>query len=424
MAGRSWFLLLSAAFVASMRLLSAQSAVDAAFKQFWDARSPQEAATEGSAVVKSGVAFDDAFARLKKGRAYGADAPRGVVRLSHRTAAAQFQYTLDVPQTYDPARTYQVRVQLHGGVGRPDATPRGNGSIGALAGAEQIYVLPTAWADAPWWDESQVDNLRVILDGVKRTYNIDENRVVMSGVSDGGTGAYYFAMRDTTPFASFLSLNGYMMVLANTSLVREPLFPHNLLNKPFFVVNGGRDPLYPTSIIEPVIRHLQRDGVAIDYHPQPTGVHNTAWWPDVKETFEAFVRRHPRDPLPSKVTWEAEEGASANRAHWLVIDKVVAPRAQTPPSDANEFSRLAKAGRVDLVREGNTVRATTRGVAEFTLLASPDAFNFAQPITVVADGRTVFNRRADASVATLMKWAALDNDRTMLFGAEIHVRLR
>jgi hypothetical protein len=75
------------------------------------------------------------------------------------------------------------------------------------------------------------------------------------------------------------------------------------------------------------------------------------------------------------------------------------------------------------VREGNTVRATTRGVAEFTVLASPDAFDFAQPITVVANGRTVFSGRVETSVATLMKWAALDNDRTMLFGAEIHVRL-
>jgi cephalosporin-C deacetylase-like acetyl esterase len=40
---------------------------------------------------------------------------------------------------------------------------------------------------------------------IKRTYNVDENRVVVAGVSDGGTGAYYVAMRDTTPYASFPS---------------------------------------------------------------------------------------------------------------------------------------------------------------------------------------------------------------------------
>jgi hypothetical protein len=29
-----------------------------------------------------------------------------------------------------------------------------------------------------------------------------------------GTSAYYVAMRDTTPYASFLPLNGYIMILA------------------------------------------------------------------------------------------------------------------------------------------------------------------------------------------------------------------
>jgi hypothetical protein len=44
-------------------------------------------------------------------------------------------------------------------------------------------------------------------------------------------------------------------------------------------------------------------------------------------------------------------------------------------------------------------------------------------VKVVADGRTVFDGRVTKNLATLMKWAAHDNDRTMLFGAEIDVRL-
>ena len=152
---------------------------------------------------------------------------------------------------------------------------RGDGSIGSLAGSgdrAEIYVLPTSWAEAPWWGDRQLGNLSAILDAVKRTYNVDENRVVVSGVSDGGTGAYYVAMRDTTPFASFLPLNGFMMILANPSLgLGEELFPQNLLNKPFFVVNGGRDPLYPTSTVEPYVRHLQKGGVQVEYQPQPNG---------------------------------------------------------------------------------------------------------------------------------------------------------
>jgi poly(3-hydroxybutyrate) depolymerase len=511
-------LLVGLALVAATRFVSAQSAIDAAFKRFWDAQNPSEAAAAGPAVVKSGVTFDAALARLKQGRAYSADSPRGVVRRTNKTAAAEFPYTLDVPETYDPANKYQVRVQLHGGVGRPEGTVRGNGSIGALAGVEQIYVLPNAWADAMWWEDLQISNVRAILDSLKRAYNVDENRVVMSGVSDGGTGAYYYAMRDPTPFASFLPLNGFVMILSNPANgITAQLFPNTLLNRPFFVVNGGKDPLYPTAIVEPYVRHLQKGGVTLEYDPQPDAAHNTAWWPQVKDTFEAFARNHPRDPYPSRLTWEAADDSPARRLHWLVIDRIAkSQRARPPLDDLNDFStgtesnvgvrvngmrivsvipgsnaekigfkqgdtvvsvngrslptqldlldflgiyhtgekltfvvsrdnkpvelsgeyaprpmtkvvplfpRFAPSGRVDLVREGNVVRATTRGVAEFTVLASPDAFDFSQPITVVADGRTVFNGRVQKDLGTLLKWAAADNDRTMLFGAEIHVKV-
>src|SRR5438876_161104 len=83
---------------------------------------------------------------------------------------------------------------FHGGVGgRTNGEPRGNGEA-PLPGAEQIYVVPYSWADSPWWSDGQVRNLGAILDTVKRNYNVDENRVVISGVSDGGTGAYYIGM--------------------------------------------------------------------------------------------------------------------------------------------------------------------------------------------------------------------------------------
>ncbi len=82
-----------------------------------------------------------------------------------------------------------------------------------------------SWNDAPWWSDDQILNLNAIVDSLKRTYNVDENRVVLSGVSDGATGAYYIAMRDTTPFASFLPLNGFFMVLADDSIDDSRIFP-------------------------------------------------------------------------------------------------------------------------------------------------------------------------------------------------------
>jgi hypothetical protein len=493
-------------------------AVDAAFTRFFDAHTAAEISGATAQIVASGVGFDEAFIRLERGRMYSASAPRGVIQASYRDDTVEYFYTLLVPDTYTPTRHWQVRVQLHGGVGRipESAAPRG-APTGRLDGAEQIVVLPYAWRDAPWWSGRQEQNLLMILDLVKRTYNVDENRVALSGVSDGGTGAYYMAMRQTTPFASVLPLNGFFMVLKNEMAASEgDLFPNNLRNKPLFVVNGGRDPLYPTSTVDPFIDHLSKGGVDLVYKPQPNAAHDTSWWPEVKGTFEQFVTAHPRRPLPDTLTWST--GAVPARAHWLVIDRLrpagsddaaladVNQRSSTPTvdfgirasgtrvnrviagSNAQQFgvrsgdevtsinnqpagpdTELAEvlrgfpegrpllltvqragrsvrltgryaptvlageaesmfpptqdSGRVDLVRTGNRVEAKTRGVATFTLLVSPRQFDLDRPITVVVNGRTVVERTVRRDLSTLLKWAARDNDRTMLFGAELVVDL-
>src|SRR5262249_27661950 len=88
------------------------------------------------------------------------------------------------------------------------------------------------------------------------------------------------------------------------------------------------------------------------------------------------------------------------------------------------FSRKKPSGRIDVVRNGNTIEATTRGVAGFTLLLSSERFDFAKDIKVVANGRVVFNGRVKPSVETLMKWAGRDNDRTMLYAAELNLSVR
>jgi molybdopterin-dependent oxidoreductase alpha subunit len=431
-------------FLAGGPVLAASPDVDAAFQKFWEAHNPQDAGKTIQDIVRSGATFPDALARLRRGRTYLPTGKRGMLQLQRRSVSGDFYYDVVVPENYDAARKYQLRVQLHGGVMmRETSEPRGRGGRrgrggGPLEGAEQIYVLPGAWRDAPWWGRAQIENLDAILDSVKRTYNVDENRVALSGISDGATGLYYVAMRDTTPYASFLPLNGFLMVLANEQLsIDAELFPTNLLNKPFFIVNGGQDPLYPIRTVQPYVDHLRDSGVTVEYHPRPEAGHNTAWWPEVKEPFETFVRNHRRDPLPATMTWEAADRDLPSRAHWLVIDRLRSSSSEASlRPDLNEFSgpgfnhgkelfrRGRPSGRVDIARRGNAVDVRTKGVAELTLLLSPDAFDFSQPIVVTANGRVVSDARVEPSVATLLKWAARDNDRTMLFGAELHVSVK
>ena len=99
------------------RVSAASPASDAALARVLTAENPGAAAKAADGAVKAGVTFDEAYAALRKGRSYKADAPKGIVKASHTLGDLTFNYQLEVPDSYDPAKAYQLRIQLHGGVG-------------------------------------------------------------------------------------------------------------------------------------------------------------------------------------------------------------------------------------------------------------------------------------------------------------------
>src|SRR5438876_7677244 len=112
-------LLLLAGCDRTLRAAPDAGAVDKAFARFWNAPDTTAAAKAVKDVVDAGVSFDDARTRLKRGRAYSKSVPLGLNQLKHRTSdGLEHNYTIVIPQNYDPSRKYQVRVQLHGGVSR------------------------------------------------------------------------------------------------------------------------------------------------------------------------------------------------------------------------------------------------------------------------------------------------------------------
>ena len=84
---------------------------------------------------------------------------------------------------------------------------------------------------------------------------------------------------------------------------------------------------------------------------------------------------------------------------------------------------ISPSGRVDAVRRGNDFDVRTRGVQTLTLLISPDVVDAGKPIRVTVNGKQVHDAIVKKDVAALVKWAARDHDRTMLYGAELHIRV-
>lgn len=390
-----------------------------------------------SLAAQSGPAesFDEALKRLKLGRAYDRQ-PTGRVTLPSTDRGMALENILEVPADYNPARSWPLRVALHGGVGREapgpgDPAPRPLAN--RIPGTGELVLHPRAWAGSEWWTAGQVDNITRLLDRVKRQYNIDESRIYVTGISDGGTGVYFLAMRAATPWAACLPLNGHPSVLANPDVGADgQLYAGNLVNCPLHVVNGGRDPLYPAASVEPFIEMFRRGGIPVSFQVYPEAGHDVSWWPQERPRYEAFVAAHPRLAHPERITWETERTDRYNRFRWVVVEQLGARSSDTALADVNRFTRSPgregalydrsrPSGRVDAVRRGNAFEVQTRGVRRFLLLLSPDVIDFGKPVRVSVNGRVVHDAAVKRDTATLLKWAARDNDRTMLYGAELPV---
>jgi hypothetical protein len=138
---------------------------------------------------------------------------------------------------------------------------------------------------------------------VKREYNVDESRTYITGISDGGTGVYFFAMRVASPWAACMPLNGHPLVIANPDTGADgQLYVGNLVNCPLHAVNGGKDPLYPAASVEPLIAMFKKANVFVDWDVYPDAGHDVSWWPQERPKYEAYLAKHPRVAHPASVS--------------------------------------------------------------------------------------------------------------------------
>jgi predicted esterase len=399
--------------VAVSRGAVAQGALlDRALAELWDSEDVRSREKAAESVGRLGADFDTLFQRLEAGPRYSKEVETGLIEESRKgTNGLRHEYVFLVPEDYDPAKKYRVAVYLHGGVNRTDAWRKGEPwwrRFDRSYGPDQISVFPSSWRGSLWWQWSQIENLEAILNRIKREYNVDENRVYLFGVSDGGTGAYYHAGKAPTPWAAILPFIGHPGVLENPATgVDGELFVENLSNRPFLVVNGEKDELYPVARVKPYLDAFQKAGVEIVFRPQPGG-HNTRWWNGEQPEIEAFLSSHPRNPLPDRVVWETERTDRFARIHWLVLE---------------DLEPGAPSGKVALRRKDNRIEVDSRGVARFRLLLSPRQFDLDQPIEVVTNGVDCHRGKVERSASTLLRWAARDFDRTMLFAAELSIEV-
>ena len=271
---------------------------------------------------------------------------------------------------------------------------------------------------------------------MRATWNIDGDRVVMYGSSDGGAALFFQAMRTPVRWAGYCG-----HVAPPDRLVRADFRPDgqmhvsNLKGQRFHLGYGEKDKKVPLRYLEKYMALFEEAGTQIDWYVLPGQGHSLRLPAEKENELGNFLFRTVRESSPSKLSWATERTDRYARRQWLVIDELEAaershkvdesellPRWGTRVQMHGKTSPRLPWGRVEAERTGNHIRVSTRRVVEFRVLLSADDFDFEQPIVIEVDGRERFNQLVEPSVTCLLEWAAIDDDRTRLYAAEVSLR--
>jgi len=163
----------------------------------------------------------------------------GIVH-DHNEPGSRAGFSVYVPEYYTPDRTWPLVMALHGGSGNGRAFLWSWLADARSFGA--VLVSPTATGNtlALMGDDADTPNLARILEFVRGRYNIDPTKLLLTGISDGGTFCYVAGLEHGSPFT-------HLAPIAATfhPLMAEMADAERLQRLPVFLVHGRLDWMFP-----------------------------------------------------------------------------------------------------------------------------------------------------------------------------------
>jgi len=238
---------------------------------------------------------------------------------------AQQQYALYVPKNFDATRRYPLLVSLHSedsthrlnlvqilvepgrfGLSGPDA-----GRFPPLRDTDFIVACPLARGSMGYQGIPEQDVYDMVAD-VERRFPVDPDRVYLTGISAGGSGALWLAMTHPDVWAG-------VAALCPDAIPGAGELAPNLLDLPLRLLHGELDPIVPVASSRTWQRRLWDVGVPAGYQEYPAVRHNVwdiAYRPGGVLDWFVSLRRNPYPERVRLVT----RSYRYSSAYWMRID--------------------------------------------------------------------------------------------------------
>jgi phospholipase/carboxylesterase len=184
----------------------------------------------------------------------------GVMHVGREAPGERGGLSLYVPEYYSPDRAWPLVVALHGGAGSGRSflwtwlrDARAHGAI---------LVAPTAIGDtwALTGPDPDTPNLARIVEAVRARWSIDAKRLLLTGMSDGGTFAYVAGLEPASPFTHLAPISAAFHPMLAAMADGE-----RLRGLPIHLAHGALDWMFPVELAREARDALEAAGADVTY---------------------------------------------------------------------------------------------------------------------------------------------------------------
>jgi dienelactone hydrolase len=394
---------------------------DRFIKKLMDKQRKLEAQSISSKLGLKNVSAEEAYRMIKTYNQFP-QLPRDFMSLSFKiNDSLQSPYLVCLPKQYDPHKSYPLLFSLHGGVlnttGFPeymDSTDTGGWNRFYTKYAQQndvIMVYPNANKYYNWMSPDQgFFMVPGILKAIKQIVNVDDNRVFITGHSNGATGSFSYLMKQPAPFAAFYGFNTRPRVATGGTYIR------NILNRSFFNVSTDEDYYFPPDANDSLTVLMKKIGADYQDHRYNGFPH---WFPAFNDSEAAHqllfadLLKRARNPFRPELYWECDD-VNYGRCDWLSItqlDTAAKPAEwQTQLNfdikkwkyfDAQDslltkdtlmkaFKYDKSAGAAHATYRNNIFKIKTSGLKRLSIYISPEMVNMKKKVSIEVNGKRLF----------------------------------
>ena len=337
--------------------------------------------------------------------------PNQIVRVGTRP----FFYGLYVPPSYSPDNAHGLVVCLHGAGFTGDSYLE---RWQTRLGEGYILACPTL-SMGDWWTRTAEELVLATIRAVEIRYRIDPYRVYLTGMSNGGIGAYLIGAHHATRFAA---------VVPMASGLPEVLMPllENFLQTPIYIIHGKQDQVMPVHMSRSIAEALTELGYAHVYrehdrvHPQAGG----HFFPrEELPDLVAWLGQQYRAPSPKKLT-VVRDASHLLPFGWVRIDATdrIAEFSEDLTDRHDEAIATKRYARLEAEIVGpNKIEVRTHRIRRYTLYLNEHLVDLSRPVTIMTNGSVTYEGTVAPSTKFLLHDARIRQDPGVFFSASVSV---